>query len=62
MQGNYNDAKPLYERSLRIQEVHLGDHHPDIATSLNNLALLLMDQVICAPGRDYSVATNSGQL
>ncbi len=33
-------AEPLYERSLAIREKVLGSAHPDVAQSLNNLALL----------------------
>ncbi len=39
-QGNYGEAEPLYRRSLAILEKALGPEHPDVATSLNNLALL----------------------
>ena len=31
---------PLYERALAIWEKALGPGHPDVATSLNNLAVL----------------------
>ena len=34
-------ARPLFERALAIREKVLGPEHPDTATSLNNLALLL---------------------
>ena len=37
-QGRYADAEPLYQRSLAISEKALGPDHPDVATSLNNLA------------------------
>ena len=40
-QGRYTDAEPLYQRSLEIRKKSLGEDHPDVATSLNNLALLL---------------------
>ena len=43
-QGNYEEARPLYERALKIREEALGPRHPHTATSLNNLALLLHDQ------------------
>jgi tetratricopeptide (TPR) repeat protein len=36
--GRYNEAKPLYARSLSIREQQLGPDHPDTAISLNNLA------------------------
>ena len=38
--GRYTDAEPLYERALAIREKALGPEHPDVATSLNNLAVL----------------------
>ena len=44
-QGHYEDAKPLYERSLALLEKALGPDHPDVAASLNNLAGLLNSQV-----------------
>ena len=36
--GRYAEAEPLFRRSLEIQEKQLGRDHPDVATSLNNLA------------------------
>ncbi len=39
-QGKYNEAEPLYKRSLAIVEKALGHEHPHVATSLNNLAEL----------------------
>jgi Tetratricopeptide repeat len=39
-QGDFAEARPLYERALAIREKVLGPEHPDTATSLNNLALL----------------------
>ena len=44
-QGNYEGARPLYERSLALRENVLGPDHPDVASSLNDLAGLLDDQV-----------------
>lgn len=44
-QGKYAEAGLLYERSLAIQEKALGPEHPDMATSLNNWAVLLKIQV-----------------
>jgi CHAT domain-containing protein len=38
--GNYQKAEPLYQRSLAIREKVLGQEHPDVALSLNNLANL----------------------
>ena len=38
--AQYEQAKPLYERALAINEQVLGPNHPDTASSLNNLAEL----------------------
>jgi tetratricopeptide (TPR) repeat protein len=38
--GRYGDAEPLYKRALGVREKALGLDHPDVATSLNNLAEL----------------------
>ncbi len=43
-QAAYAEAGPLYERALAIREKALGPGHPDVATSLNNLAELYHDQ------------------
>jgi CHAT domain-containing protein/tetratricopeptide (TPR) repeat protein len=37
-QGKYEDAIRLIERSLAIREAALGAEHPDVASTLNNLA------------------------
>ena len=42
-QGKYAEAEPLYKRSLAISEKALGPEHPDVATSLENMALLYRD-------------------
>jgi tetratricopeptide (TPR) repeat protein len=42
--GRYSDAEPLYKRALAIHEKALGPDHPDVATSLNNLAALYNSQ------------------
>ncbi|MCH8805465.1 MAG: tetratricopeptide repeat protein, partial [Planctomycetes bacterium] len=39
-QGKYDQAEPLFKRSLAINEKALGPEHPDVAASLNNLAEL----------------------
>ena len=39
-QGRYEDAIPIAEKVLAIREKALGPDHPDVARSLNNLALL----------------------
>ena len=43
-QGRYAEAEPLYQRSLAIREKALGPDHPDVGTSLNNLAVLYQSQ------------------
>ena len=43
-QGKCEEAEPLYQRSLGIRETKLGKDHPDVATSLNNLAALYRTQ------------------
>ena len=40
----YDDAEPLHKRALEIREKALGPVHPDVASSLNNLASLYKDQ------------------
>ena len=41
---NTAEAEPLYRRSLAIREEALGPEHPDVAMSLNNLAVLYREQ------------------
>ena len=43
-QGRYRDAEPLYQEALAMRQRLLGDEHPDVATSLNNLAGLYKHQ------------------
>ncbi|EFH89900.1 helix-turn-helix transcriptional regulator [Ktedonobacter racemifer] len=38
--GQYGEAEPLYQRAFHIREQVLGPDHPQVATSLNNLAVL----------------------
>ena len=40
-QAEYALAEPLYRRALAISEASFGERHLNIATSLNNLAILL---------------------
>ena len=42
--GQYATAEPLYQRALAITEKAFGPEHPNIAKSLNNLALLCDSQ------------------
>jgi tetratricopeptide (TPR) repeat protein len=43
-QGRYEEAEPLYRDALAMKKRLLGEAHPDVATSLNNLALLYDSQ------------------
>ena len=43
-QGRYEEAEPLYKRSLEIWEKALGKEHPHVAATLNNLAELYRTQ------------------
>ena len=43
-QGQYESARPYYERALAIYEKVLGEEHPLTATSLNNLG----DVIVCS--------------
>ena len=53
LKAAYAEARPLYERALKIKEKTLGPDHPAVATSLDNLAGLLQ-----VPARLYrSTAT-----
>lgn len=38
--GEFAEAVTLYERALTIKRRVLGGHHPDVVTTLHNLALL----------------------
>ncbi|CAM9878206.1 unnamed protein product, partial [Hapterophycus canaliculatus] len=44
-QGNYEGAKPLYERSLGIREKLVGPGHQDVALALAKLAVFFQRQV-----------------
>jgi tetratricopeptide (TPR) repeat protein len=43
-QGFYNQAAPWFEQCLSIARTRLGEEHPDVATTLNNLANLYDSQ------------------
>ena len=43
-QGRYEDAEPLYKRSLAIYEKALGPEHPSVANIDNHLAFLYDNQ------------------
>ena len=43
-QGRYEEAEPLYKQALSLKQELLGDRHPSVAISLNNLAVLRYHQ------------------
>jgi tetratricopeptide (TPR) repeat protein len=43
-QGNYSFAESWNKDCLEVVRKRLGEEHPDVATSLNNLALLYYSQ------------------
>jgi tetratricopeptide (TPR) repeat protein len=43
-QGLYALAEPWLEQCVSVVKIHLGEEHPDVATSYNNLAALYHDQ------------------
>jgi tetratricopeptide (TPR) repeat protein len=43
-QGRYSEAEPLYQEALALSKQLLGEAHPTVATSLNNLAILYYSQ------------------
>jgi tetratricopeptide (TPR) repeat protein len=49
--ARYAQAQELFERGLAIRETHLGANHPDTATSLNDLGLVLRAQGDLDPSR-----------
>ena len=44
MGREYEEAEPLYKQALSLRQELLGDRHPDVASSLNNLAFLRYHQ------------------
>jgi tetratricopeptide (TPR) repeat protein len=51
--GEYSEARSYYERALAMREVTLGENHPAIANSLNNLGGLLRAQGDYTGARSY---------
>ena len=43
-QGDYGSAEPWLEQCVEVVKSRLGDRHPDVASSLNNLASLYRSQ------------------
>ncbi len=42
-QGTYDEAEPLFKRSLAIRKKALGPDHPEVATILENYAAMLRE-------------------
>ena len=42
--GGWGEAEDLHRKALALQESRLGPDHPDVALSLNSIALLMMDR------------------
>lgn len=47
-QATHSPAKALYQQALALREQMLGGKHPDVVTSLNNLAILSWEQGLYA--------------
>ena len=58
-QGHYAKAEPLYQRSLKISEAKLGPDHPDVADSLNNLAIAVQGRRVNMRKRSRSTSEAS---
>ncbi|MGA8532971.1 MAG: tetratricopeptide repeat protein [Candidatus Tumulicola sp.] len=52
--GRYAEAQALHERALAVTERSLGSEHPDVATSLNHLAVAHWYQDRCAEAQPLS--------
>lgn len=48
-QGNNEEAEELFRCSLAVREKVLGHDHPDVASGLNALAVLLQNEVTVDP-------------
>jgi len=45
-QGKYDGAYPLFDQALKILQKTHGPEHPHVASTLNNMALVLEAQVL----------------
>ena len=48
--GDYNSALLYYDKVMKIQKLVLGENHPDLATSYNNIGIVYADR------SDYNTA------
>jgi tetratricopeptide (TPR) repeat protein len=51
--GLYTEAEKLLKEALKLRRRHLGNDHPDVATSLHNLGWLYHDRGDYARGESY---------
>lgn len=49
-QGKFEDAEPLYRRTMELAEATLGNDHPEYPITLSNLVGLLEEQVRATVG------------
>lgn len=61
-QGENAEAESLFARSLEIRKQAFGDDHPAVAESLQNRALLLVDQVTQSSARLFIIGNPSDHL
>ena len=49
--GKFDEAEPLLKRSLAIDEKVYGPEHPEVATDLNYMGILLKGRISCSTTR-----------
>ena len=59
--GDIDAAEQLLRQAVRVQETHLGPHHPDLANTLNNLGVVCektgrLDEAESCYRRAYNIA------
>ena len=59
--GDIDAAEQLLRQAVRVQETHLGPHHPDLANTLNNLGVVCektgrLDEAESCYRRAYDIA------
>ncbi|KAE9233955.1 hypothetical protein PF005_g2119 [Phytophthora fragariae] len=56
------DIAGMYRQSLKIREITLGENHPQVAQSLNNLALYLSNQLETQNLSEAELATQRAEI
>ncbi|KAI9995448.1 hypothetical protein PInf_012513 [Phytophthora infestans] len=56
------DIASMYRQSLKIREITLGENHPQVAQSLNNLALYLSNQLETQQLSEEELATQRAEI